>query len=178
MKNVLIISSSPRKGGNSDLLCDQFAKGAREAGHEVSRISLAGKTIGFCKACYICKTSGRCHQQDAVGPYLEAMMNADVIVLATPVYFYTMSAQLKALIDRTVAIYPRLTNKQFYFIMTMADDDETMFKGTLEALRGFLACYEGSQEMGIIQAAKVYEKGEVRTSPAWDQAYEMGRALA
>ncbi len=177
MKKVFIISSSPRRGGNSDLLCDQFARGAREAGHEVSKVSLSGKTIGFCRACGICKASGRCPQQDAVAPYLESMMAADVIVLATPVYFYTMCAQLKALIDRTVAIYPRLTHKQFYFIMTMADDNESMFTGTLEALRGFLACYEGSQEMGIIQAANVYEKGEVRTSPAWTQAYEIGKSI-
>ncbi len=177
MKKILIVSSSPRRGGNSDLLCDQFARGAREMGHEVTKISLSGKTIGFCRACGICKSSGFCPQQDAAGPYLEMMMAADVIVLSTPVYFYTMSAQLKALSDRTVAIYPRLTNKQFYYIMTMADDDDTMFKGTIEALRGFLACYEGSQEMGMVRAMKVYEKGEVRNSPAWSEAYELGKTV-
>ncbi len=178
MKKVLIISSSPRKGGNSDLLCDRFALGAREAGHEVTKISLAGKIIGFCTACGICRESGICRQQDAVGPFLEEMMGADVIVLATPVYFYSMCAQLKALIDRTVAIYPKLTNKEFYFIMTMADTDEGMFKGTVEALRGFLACYDGSREMGMVQAMNVYEKGAVRESPAWDQAYEMGKTIS
>ncbi len=173
MKKVCILSSSPRKGGNSDLLCDQFMKGALEAGHEVTKIQLADKKINFCTACYVCK-DGVCPQKDDVAPILETMMSADVIVLATPVYFYTMCAQLKTLIDRTVAIYPRLTNKQFYYIMTMADDDATMFKGTLEALRGFLACYDGSEEAGMVCALKVYEKGEVRDTPFWNEAYQLG----
>ncbi len=177
MKHVLIISSSPRKGGNSDILCDQFKAGAEAAGHAVSKISLADKRIGYCTGCYACKDSGKCPQKDDVAPILEAMMAAEVIVLATPVYFYTMCAQLKALIDRTVVIYPRLTNKQFYYIMTMADDDPKMFAGTFAALRGFLDCYEGSQEMGSVCALNVYEKGTVRQSPAFEEAYALGKSL-
>ena len=103
-KNVLIIGGSPRIGGNSDLLCDQFAKGASEAGNQVEKISLAGKKIGFCTACYTCEKTGACPQKDDAAAIIEKMLAADVIVLATPVYFYTMSAQLKALIDRSVMV--------------------------------------------------------------------------
>ena len=176
MKKILILSSSPRKGGNSELLCDRFAEGAREAGHSVIKIRLAEKKIGYCHGCYACR-KGNCVQKDDVADILTQMLESDIIVLATPVYFYTMSAQLKAIIDRSVAIYPRLTNKEFYYIMTMADTDSNMFKGTLEALRGFLACYEGSVEAGMICSPGVYQKEEVRNKPAWNEAYETGRQV-
>ncbi len=176
MKKVLILSSSPRKGGNSDVLCDQFAKGAQDAGHAVKKIRVAEKKIGYCTACYVCK-GGTCPQQDDAAGLLAEMMASDVIVLATPVYFYTMCAQLKTLIDRSVAIYPNLTNKTFYYIMTMAETDETMWKGTVEALRGFLDCYDGSVEAGMVQAAGVYEKGEILKHPAYEQAYVLGTSV-
>ena len=96
-KKVLILSSSPRRNGNSDLLCDRFAEGAGKAGHQVEKIRLAEKKIGYCTACYACR-NGKCPQQDDAPEILEKMLAADVIVLATPVYFYTMCAQLKALL--------------------------------------------------------------------------------
>ena len=57
-KKVLILSGSPRKGGNSDLLCDEFLKGAQESGHDVEKIRIAEKNVGYCKACYFCVKSG------------------------------------------------------------------------------------------------------------------------
>ncbi len=175
-KKILILSGSPRKDGNSDLLCNQFAKGAAEAGHEVKKIQLADKKIGFCTGCYACQ-NGACPQKDDAAPILDDMLAADVLVLATPVYFYTMCAQMKALIDRSVAVYPRIANKQFYYIMTMADTEQEMFKGTIEALRGFLACCEGSTENGMICVGGVYEKGEILNNPAMNEAYQAGLAV-
>ena len=87
MKKVLIISASPRKGGNSDTLCDQFAKGAIEAGHEVEKIRLAEKNVGFCSGCYACQKLKKCVKKDDANEIIETMLSADVIVLATPVYF-------------------------------------------------------------------------------------------
>lgn len=174
-KNVLIICGSPRIGGNSDLLCDQFAKGALDAGNLVEKISLAGKKIGFCTACYTCEKTGACPQKDDAAAIIEKMLAADVIVLATPVYFYTMSAQLKALIDRSVMVYPRIEKKEFYYIMTMADTETENFRGTIEALRGFVLCCEESQEKGMICAEGVYQKGEILEHAAMTQAYEMGK---
>ncbi len=176
-KKVLIISSSPRKGGNSDSLGDQFALGAQDAGHDVEKICIREKKIGYCTGCYSCQKTGICVQKDDARTILDAMLAADIIVLATPVYFYTMCAQLKALIDRSVVIYPRLTNKQFYYIMTMADENDKMFHGTVEALRGFLNCYEGSDEKGMIRACGVYEKGTVQKTSFWQEAYEMGKSI-
>ena len=122
-KKVLIIGGSPRKDGNSELLCKEFARGANEAGNQTEYISLADKKIGFCTACYACE-KGSCPQKDDAAGIIQKMLAADVIVLATPVYFYTMSAQLKALIDRSVMVYPKIQGKDFYYIMTMADTEK------------------------------------------------------
>ena len=173
-KKILIISGSPRKGGNSETLCDQFAKGAVEAGNEVEKISLAGKNIGFCIGCYACE-KGECFQKDDAPAIIEKMLLADVLVLSTPVYFYSMAAQLKALIDRSVMVYPQIRNKEFYFIMTMADTEEKNFTGTLEALRGFMLCCENSVEKMVIKAAGVYEKGEIVNHPAMNESYGAGK---
>ena len=103
-KKVLILSSSPRKGGNSDILCDEFARGAQEAGNEVEKIRVASKKIHPCSACYYCRDhGGACVHKDDMAEVLQKMIDSDVLVLASPVYFYSIDAQLKAVIDRTVA---------------------------------------------------------------------------
>ena len=175
-KHVLVISSSPRKGGNSDILCDHFIRGAAEAGNEVEKISLAGKKIGFCTGCYACE-KGECPQKDDVRDILEKMRAADVIVLATPVYFYTMCAQLKALIDRSVMFYPNIRNKTFFYLMCMADTEKGNFRGTVEALHGFFLCCENSVEAGMVQAAGMFEKGAVAGSPYCEEAYRLGKSV-
>jgi len=104
-KKVLVLSASPRKGGNSDLLCDQFLLGAKEAGNQTEKIFLRDQEIGYCTGCESCYISHKCVQKDDMAEILEKMIAADVIVMATPVYFYTMDAQMKTLIDRTVPRY-------------------------------------------------------------------------
>ena len=116
MKHVLILSASPRKNGNSDTLCDRFAQGASESGHKVEKIFLASKDIGYCRGCGVCNSTHKCVQKDDMSEILDKMVTADVIVLATPVYFYTMDGQMKTFIDRTVPRYTEITNKDFYFI--------------------------------------------------------------
>ena len=114
-KNVLILSGSPRKGGNSDLLCGEFLRGAAEAGNQVEKIFLRGKKVAPCNACDYCKTSGcRCAISDDMAEILDKMQAADVIVMASPVYFYSIDAQMKAVIDRCVARWTNIPNKEFY----------------------------------------------------------------
>ena len=118
-KKVLVLSSSPRKGGNSEILCDQFIVGAQEEGNSAEKIFLRDKKIGYCVACEYCqKSGGVCSHKDDMAEILEKMIAADAIVLATPVYFYSMDAQMKTLIDRTVARYTEIRDKEFYFIMS------------------------------------------------------------
>lgn len=176
-KNVLILSGSPRKGGNSDLLCDEFSKGAQEAGHRVEKICVAEKAIGFCRACYACKESGVCVIRDDMAEVLQKMIDADVLVLASPVYFYSIDAQLKALIDRTVARWLEVKDKEFYYIVTMADEDAASADTTLACFRGYADCVEGAVEKGVIIGGGAYEKGEIKSHPAMQQAYHMGKNI-
>lgn len=175
-KRVLILSSSPRANGNSNALCDEFARGAAEARHTVEKVALAEKNIHYCQACYGCRSAGECVQNDDMAPILDQMMAADVIVLATPVYFHTMCAQLKTAIDRTVARYTQIANKDFYFILTAADGSKKAMQRTVESLRGFTSCLSGAKEKGIVYGTGAWEIGDILASPAMQQAYQMGRA--
>ena len=177
-KSVLIISASPRKGGNSDTLCDQFAKGAKEAGNDVEKLRLSELHIEYCSACYACKKLGHCVKPDDMEFILDEMRVSDVIVLATPVYFYTMNAQLKTMIDRTLggAQKPGLENKEFYLIATAADGRQAMER-TIDGIRGYLECLPGAKERGVIYGAGAWKIGDIMDNPAMKQAYEMGREV-
>lgn len=176
-KKVLILSGSPRKNGNSDILCDEFAKGAKEAGHEVEKIRVAEKKIGYCRGCYACKETGKCVIEDDMAEVLQKMIDADVIVLASPVYFYSIDAQLKALIDRTVARWLEVKNKEFYYIVTAADGEREAAETTIACFRGYADCVEGAKEMGVIYGMGAYEKGEIKGMPAMKEAYDMGKEI-
>lgn len=174
-KRVLILSGSPRKGGNSDLLCDEFMRGAKESGNVVEKIRVAEKNIGYCKACYYCKDNGgKCVIKDDAAEVLQKMIDADVIVLASPVYFYSIDAQLKALIDRTVARWLEVKNKEFYYIVTCADDERLSAETTLACFRGYADCVEGAIEKGVVYGVGVYEKGEILDNRAMGEAYNFG----
>lgn len=178
MKKVLILSGSPRKGGNSDILCDQFAKGATEAGNQVEKIRVADQKIAPCHACYYCRGhKGECVIKDDMAEVLQKMIDADVIVLASPVYFYSIDAQLKAVIDRTVARWLEVNNKEFYYIVTCADTEKSATLTTLDCFRAYADCVEGAKECGVIYGTGVYEKGKIEGTPAYKQAYEMGKEV-
>ena len=173
-KKVLILSASPRKGGNSDLLCDQFSKGAEEAGHQVEKIRVQEKKIAPCLACYGCRDTGVCVQKDDMADILDKLVKADVLVLATPVYFYSMDGQLKTLIDRTLPRYTEIRDKEVYFIATAVADKGAMER-TVDAMQGFTDCLPGAQMKGVVYGSGVYQKGEVRDTTAFREAYQLGR---
>lgn len=178
MKNLLILSASPRKNGNSELLCERFAQGAAESGHIVEKIFLASKKIGYCRGCGACYTTHQCVQKDDMADILDKMVKADGIVLATPVYFYSVNGQMKTLIDRTVTRYTEIRNKEFYFIMTAADTEKANFERTLETFRGFTQdCLDGAIEAGIIYGAGAWKAGEIKATPAYEEAYLMGKNI-
>ena len=103
-KKVVIISSTPRKNGNSQVLCEAFEKGAKETGNEVELIRLRENKINYCVACYGCSNTGKCVQNDGMNEILEKIVSADVLVLASPIYMYDICGQLKTFIDR---IFPK-----------------------------------------------------------------------
>ena len=174
-KKVLILSGSPRKNGNSDILCNEFARGAKESGNQVEIIRVSEKKIGYCHGCYYCKDhNGECAIKDDMALILQKMIDADVIVLASPVYFYSIDAQLKSLIDRTVARWTEVKNKEFYYIITCAEDDIEATKTTLMCFRGYADCVTNAVEKGVIYGTGVYEKGEIKSKKELLLAYNFG----
>ena len=178
-KKVLIISSSPRKGGNSDVLCDEILKGAAESGHNVEKIFLKDKKINYCTGCGFCADNDYtvCSQKDDMPEILDKMQQADTIIFSTPIYFYAMSGQMKTFIDRICARYTHIVNKEFYYVMTAADRSENTVQYTLGEFKGLMACLNNPVEKGYLFAKGVWKKGEIHNTPYLKQAYELGKNL-
>lgn len=172
-KKVLVLSGSPRKGGNSDILCDQLIKGAEEKGNIAEKIYLRDKKIEFCDACDACRKTQKCIKKDDMQEIIDKMINADVIVLATPVYFYSMDGQIKTMIDRTLPCYMKIRNKEFYFIATAAAGKEYM-KKTIDGLCGFTDCLPESRIQGIVYGSNAWEIGDIKNKEAMKEAYQLG----
>ena len=175
---VLAVSSSPRLHGNSDLLCDQFLKGATEAGHSVKKIRLAEKSISPCAACDGCQSDAVCVKRDDMADILEDVISADVIILATPVYFYSMSAQMKIFIDRCFARFREIKGKDFYLIVTSAAPQHEAAEETIAGLRGFLRCLPEAREKEIIYGSGAWDRGDILRHPAYEKAFELGKNLS
>ena len=150
--------------------------GAISSGNNVTKIRIPEKKIGFCTGCGVCNSTHKCIQNDDMSEILDMMVETDVIVLATPVYFYTRDAQLKTLIDRTVPRYTEISNKEFYFIVTAADTNARMHEKTVDGIRGFSEdCLDNAIEKGIIYATGVWQKNDVSGTKFMKQAFEMGK---
>ena len=174
MKKVLIISSSPRKNGNSQALCEQFAKGAKEAGNQVQLIRLMEKKIGFCYACDGCmRNSGICVQKDDMAEIIQLFQEADVIVFATPVYFYGISAQMKTFIDRMYPIWQNLGEKEVYYIIS-AGLGRDIIERSLGDLDGFVEHLNKYEIKGRIYATDVMDAGLVKSSALMEEAFCTG----
>lgn len=142
MKKVIVISTSLRTGSNSDMLANQFIEGAKAAGHEVEKISLAGKDIRFCKGCLACQKLGKCVIQDDANDIMQKVLNADVVCWATPIYYYEMSGQMKTLIDRMNALYSLdYKFRDVYMLTTAAEDEPEVPKRAEAGLTGWIDCY-------------------------------------
>jgi NAD(P)H-dependent FMN reductase len=178
-KKVLIISTSPRKGSNSDALADEFAKGARDAGHEVEKVSLIGKEIQFCRGCLACQKTKRCVIHDDADKIVqEKMLHADVLVFATPIYYYEMSGQMKTLLDRANPLYPSdYAFRDVYLIATAAEDGDDVWARAASGLEGWIACFPKSHLSGVIFGGNATETGTILGNPAMQKAFDAGKAV-
>lgn len=175
MKKVLILSASPRKNGNSDILCRQFMQGANEAGHEAEQIYLYDKKIDFCRACYACFKTGSCVQKDDMTEILQKMQEADVLVIATPTYFMTMNGMLKNTIDRFLPKWQELGGHDVYFIITGHDGRQGLSLVGEELTKIFREL--GNNVKEIIWGEGVWQKGEVEGTKAMDEALNVGKSI-
>ena len=176
----MVISGSPRKGGNSDLLADEFIRGAKEAGNQAEKIWVREKQIKGCLGCGACqKSGGSCTQKDDMGAVYEKMKEADVIAFACPVYFYTWNAQIKAVLDRTFAVERLLTGKTFYLLSTGQAPSEEYMGTMIDSFRKYIGCFrgEGNQEGGYVFGYGTDQPGDVRNTSAIKEAFEMGKSV-
>ncbi len=145
-KKVVVISSSPRAGGNSDTLCDEFVKGAVEAGNDAKKYFLEDIDFDSCKACYKCKTPEmKCFQEDGIEEILDDMMEADVIVYATPIYYYSMNGTLKMFFDRCYPIFNHLEDKDYYIITAVGSSNGDALTG----IRSFIGFSKNPTEKAV-----------------------------
>lgn len=178
MKNVLIISSSPRKNSNSEALAGEFARGAAGAGHNVETVTLRDKEISFCRGCMACHQLGKCVIKDDARDIADKMLLADVIVFATPVYYYSVSGQLKTMFDRANPLYSAdYTFREVYLLATAADDADSAVEGAEKAVQGWVDCFERAKLCGTVFAGGVNEPGEIVGHEAMSRAYEMGASV-
>ncbi len=179
-KKVLIISTSLRLHSNSEILAKEFEKGALEAGHEVEYISLKDKKINFCRGCLTCQKTGCCViQDDDANEITDKMCEADVLVWATPVYYYEMSGQMKTMIDRANSLFDRdYKFREVYVITTSADASEGVAKSVLFGMKGWLDCLPKAHLAGCVEGKGVNNPLEIRQfTDILVQAYNMGKEV-
>lgn len=177
-KSVLIVSTSPRKGGNSERLAGAFATGAAEAGHVVERMPLYDKTIGFCRGCLACLQTQRCVIRDDADTIAQKMRTADVIVFATPIYYYEMCGQMKTMLDRANPLYGSdYRFRDIYLLATAADADDSAMDGAVRGLEGWISCFEKARLAGCLFAGGLEAVGAIEGHPAMSGAYKMGKAV-
>lgn len=175
MKKVIVISNSLRTNSNSDKLADKFMEGALEAGHEVEKISLIGKDIRFCRGCLACQKLGKCVINDDVDSIMQKVLHADVVVWATPIYYYEMSGQMKVLIDRMNAMYTMDYLFRDVYMLTVAAEDEPEVPSRAEnGLMGWIECFPKSRMAGTLFCGGVAGPGDISGHSKLNEAYEMG----
>lgn len=175
-KSILILSSSPRRGGNSEQLCLQFKKGAEETGNTVEMLNINDYDIRYFDQREYDRQASAALTDDAA-VIIAKMKEADVIVLSSPVYFNNMTGQMKALIDRVYGYEKDLGGKEFFYISTSTDRSEEGVNCVFDAFHGFAVCLYESVERGVIKGNGARNRGDIDSHPAMQQAYEMGKTV-
>jgi len=182
-KHVMVFKGSPREQGNSSALAEKTAEGARAAGAEVEIFSLHVMDIHPCDACDTCQETGVCVLKDDMQLLFPKLQEADAIVIASPIYWFTMSAQTKLFIDRWYALESSqgnaLKGKQFGILLTYGDTDPYS-SGAINAMRTFqdMMRYIGAEITGMVYGTAM-DIGDVQKQPElMARAYQLGEKLA
>ena len=178
MKRVIVISTSLRAGSNSEMLAEKFVEGVKDSGNEVETISLRGKEIKFCVGCLSCQHTGACVFKDDVPAIMEKVLNADVVCWATPIYYYEMSGQMKTLIDRMNAMYPKdYRFRDIYLLTTAAEAEEETPRRAEMGLTGWIDCFGESSLKGHLFCGGVTAARDIEGNGKLQEAYEMGKGV-
>ncbi len=178
MKKVLIITTSLRRNSNSEALALAFAEGARSAGNDVEVVSLKDKTLAFCKGCFACQNIGHCVIDDDANAIADKMEQAEVIVWATPVYYYGMSGQMKTLIDRANSLYSRPYKfKKVYLLATATENESFTPEGTVKGVQGWVDCFDNVEFTDTLFVGDVTDPNDIQGNPGVKKAFDLGATV-
>ena len=191
MKKILVIVGSGRKNGNTEQLADAFILGAKEAGHFVRKINLAGKLVNGCTSCGMCRTEGQCIQNDDFNDIVPYIKTCDLLVFASPLMYYNVSSRMKAFIERFYSlsepaddlpggrreIYPV---KDSALLMTAEEDEFWNFEQAVSYYHMAIVQYMGFQDKGAVLAGGCGEmqgQPDIKETEYLGKAYEFGKNL-
>ena len=175
-KKVLVIETSLRPNSNSDALAAEFARGAEEAGNDVSVVSLKGKTINFCRGCNACQKTGKCVQSDDAAAIVDAVRESDVLCFATPIYYYEMSGQMKTLLDRLNPLFAGdYSFRNVYILTSGAEEADFVPANAKTGLQGWVDCFSKASLSGMVFGGGADAPGSIAGNKAISEAYERGR---
>lgn len=176
MKNILIITSSYRKNSNSNQLAEHFKQGAEECGNQVEVIDLSKKQISFCRGCMACQKIQKCVIKDDAVEIAEKMLNSDVLVFVTPIYYYSVSGQLKTMLDRANPLYSSdYKFRDIYLLATAAEEEASAVDGAIHDIKGWVSCFENAKFTGVVFAGGVNDENDIEGHCALTHAYEIGK---
>jgi multimeric flavodoxin WrbA len=186
---VLGIFGSPRRGGNTDTLLEEALKGAELEGAKVERLILSNFTISACKECHGCDKTGDCIITDDMRDIYPNLLESDVIILASPIFFYGVTAWAKALIDRSQALWARKylvkdpslgkegKKRKGFFISVGATKGQKVFEGAVLTVKYFFDTFN-VEYAGDLLLRGVEAKDDILKHPeALRQAFEFGKKL-
>lgn len=175
-KKIFIVNSTPRKGGNSEILAEEFARGAKEAGHSVTTVNVRDLSLKFCIGCLYCQSHDKCVLLDEMNGLYDQVQSSDVLVFATPIYYYEMSGQLKTFLDRLNPLYPRKNNfKDVYLLATAAEGEDSAMDGAVKGVQGWIDCFNGVRLAGVVRGTNADGIGSVKETVAPNEAFFMGK---
>lgn len=176
MKNILIITSSYRKNSNSNQLAEHFKQGAEESGNQVEVIDLSKKQISFCRGCMACQKIQKCVIKDDAVEIAEKMLNSDVLVFVTPIYYYSVSGQLKTMLDRANPLYSSdYKFRDIYLLATAAEEEASAVDGAIQDIKGWVSCFENAKFTGVVFAGGVNDENDIEGHCSLTHAYEIGK---
>ena len=176
---IVVLEGSPNKNGSSNLLASEFIRGTKEAGHSIQVIDAAHGNIHPCTGCIHCGYEGPCVQKDDVSRIRRTILEADMIVFVTPLYYYGMSAQLKTLIDRFCAFNSSIQRKKMKSaLLSVAWNDDSWTFEALEVHYKTLVRYLNLTDMGMVLGTGCGTVNMTRRSKFPQRAYELGRSLS
>lgn len=159
------------------MMAKEAMRGAADAGNDAEFLSLRDKDLQFCRGCLACQRSGKCVIRDDMDQMIDKVKNAEVIIFATPIYYYELSGQLKTFLDRCNPLYiSDYKFREIYLITTSADSSDDAYKKAVSGLNGWIDCFPEAAFAGNLSGGGINDANEISgRKDVLEKAYEFGK---